>query len=184
MIKVNCLILITGLSLLLSGCNKDVEIKPQFKSSNEATLYDYSSVPAEQFKRKLSFFKEQLGKIFTDQKFILRDEGIAFAPTQSFLVVQIPVERLNEETYQRNIVPRIKDNGWILEKSVKNADVFCNGKKYQLEIIRPKDYSKEIINEENRLTFNPIEKEWNIGMYYQEQGILFCRDKLLVSTIK
>lgn len=67
----------------------------------------------------------------------MRDEGIAFAPTQSFLVVQIPVERLNEETYQRNIVPRIKDNGWILEKSVKNADVFCNGKKYQLEI----DYS-------------------------------------------
>lgn len=54
----------------------------------------------------------------------MRDEGIAFAPTQSFLVVQIPVERLNEETYQRNIVPRIKDNGWILEKSVKNADVF------------------------------------------------------------
>ncbi|MDC4656648.1 hypothetical protein NQ805_17535 [Acinetobacter baumannii] len=137
MIKINCLILITGLSLLLSGCNKDVEIKPQFKSSNEATPYDYSGVPAEQFKRKLSFFKEQLDKIFTDQKIILRDEGIAFAPTQSFLVVQIPVERLNEETYQRNIVPRIKDNGWILEKSVKNADVFCNGKKYQLEI----DYS-------------------------------------------
>ncbi|MFY0055770.1 hypothetical protein ABTP94_11775 [Acinetobacter baumannii] len=137
MIKINCLILITGLSLLLSGCNKDVEIKPQFKSSNEATPYDYSSVPAEQFKGELSFFKEQLDKIFTDQKFILRDEGIAFAPTQSFLVVQIPVVRLNEETYQRNIVPRIKDNGWILEKSVKNADVFCNGKKYQLEI----DYS-------------------------------------------
>lgn len=78
-----------------------------------------------------------MDKIFTDQKIILRDEGIAFAHTQSFLVVQIPVERLNEETYQRNIVPRIKDNGWILEKSVKNADVFCNGKKYQLEI----DYS-------------------------------------------
>ncbi|MFL9568133.1 hypothetical protein [Acinetobacter baumannii] len=78
-----------------------------------------------------------MDKIFTDQKIILRDEGIAFSPTQSFLVVQIPVERLNEETYQRNIVPRIKDNGWILEKSVKNADVFCNGKKYQLEI----DYS-------------------------------------------
>ncbi len=33
MIKINCLILITGLSLLLSGCNKDVEIKPQFKIS-------------------------------------------------------------------------------------------------------------------------------------------------------
>ncbi|MEQ1120342.1 hypothetical protein [Acinetobacter seifertii] len=110
--------------------------------------------------------------------------GIAFAPTQSFLVVQIPVERLNEETYQRNIVPRIKDNGWILEKSIKNADVFCNGKKYQLEIIRPKDYSKEIINEEDRLTFTPIEKEWNIGMYYQDQGTLFCGDKLPVITIK
>ncbi|MGH1955257.1 hypothetical protein ACRCKL_19120, partial [Acinetobacter baumannii] len=47
------------------------------------------------------------------------DEGIAFAPTQSFLVVQIPVERLNEETYQRNIVPRIRENGWILEKHIK-----------------------------------------------------------------
>ncbi len=54
----------------------------------------------------------------------------------------------------------------------------------QRQIIRPKDYSKEIINEEDRLTFTPIEKEQNIGMYYQEQGILFCRDKLLVSTIK
>ncbi|RSQ44516.1 hypothetical protein EA703_09065 [Acinetobacter baumannii] len=49
----------------------------------------------------------------------MRDEGIAFAPTQSFLVVQIPVERLNEETYQRNIVPRIRENGWILEKRIK-----------------------------------------------------------------
>lgn len=67
MIKINCLILITGLSLLLSGCNKNVEIKPQFKSSNEVTPHDYSSVPAEQFKGKLSFFKEQLDKIFTDQ---------------------------------------------------------------------------------------------------------------------
>ncbi len=55
MIKINCLMLITGLSLLLSGCKKDVEIKPQFKSSNEATPHDYSSVPAEQFKGKLSF---------------------------------------------------------------------------------------------------------------------------------
>ncbi|MDC4861941.1 hypothetical protein NQ910_18530 [Acinetobacter baumannii] len=63
--------------------------------------------------------KEQLDKIFTNQKIILRDEGIAFAPTQSFLVVQIPVERLNEETYQRNIVPRIRENGWILEKHIK-----------------------------------------------------------------
>ncbi|MFW1921042.1 hypothetical protein [Acinetobacter geminorum] len=184
MIKINCLTLITGLSLLLSGCNKDVEIKPQSKSSNEAAPHDYSNVSAEQFKGKLSFFKEQLDKIFTDQKFILRDEGIAFAPTQSFLVVQIPVERLNEEIYQRNIVPRIKDNGWLLEKRVKNADVFCNGKKYQLEIIRPKDYSKETINEEDRLTFTSIEKEWNIGMYYQEQGTLFCGDKLPVITIK
>ncbi|MCH2000276.1 hypothetical protein [Acinetobacter seifertii] len=184
MIKINCLILITGLSLLLSACNKDVEIKAQSKSPNEAALHDYSNVPAEQFKGKLSFFKEQLDKIFIDQKIILRDEGIAFAPTKSFLVVQIPVESLNEETYQRNIVPRIKDNGWILEKSIKNADVFCNGKKYQLEIIRPKDYSKEIINEEDRLTFTPIQKEWNIGMYYQEQGTLFCGDKLPVITIK
>lgn len=33
MIKINCLMLITGLSLLLSGCKKDVEIKPQFKIS-------------------------------------------------------------------------------------------------------------------------------------------------------
>lgn len=57
MIKINYLILITGLSLLLSGCKKDVEIKPQFKSSNEATPHDYSSVPAEQFKGKLSFLK-------------------------------------------------------------------------------------------------------------------------------
>lgn len=60
-----------------------------------------------------------MDKIFTNQKFILRGEGIAFAPTQSFLVVQIPVERLNEETYQRNIVPRIRENGWILEKRIK-----------------------------------------------------------------
>ena len=183
MVKINFLILIAGLSLL-SACNKDGEIKPHSKSPNEAALHDYSNVPAEQFKGKLIFFKEQLDKIFIDQKFILRDEGIAFAPTQSFLVVQIPVESLNEETYQRNIVPRIKDNGWILEKSIKNADVFCNGKKYQLEIIRPKDYSKEIINEENRLTLTPIEKEWNIGMYYQEQGTLFCGDKLPLITIK
>ncbi|WP_457968868.1 hypothetical protein [Acinetobacter calcoaceticus] len=184
MIKINCLTLITGLSLLLSGCNKDVEIKPQSKSSNEAAPHDYSNVSAEQFKGKLSFFKEQLDKIFTDQKFILRDEGIAFAPTQSFLVVQIPVERLNEEIYQRNIVPRIKDNGWLLEKRVKNADVFCNGKKYQLEIIRPKDYSKETINEEDRLTFTPIEKEWNIGMYYQEQGTLYCGNELPIINIQ
>ncbi|HFF5336671.1 TPA: hypothetical protein ACGDO6_003901, partial [Acinetobacter baumannii] len=91
-----------------------------------------------------------MDKIFIDQKFILRDEGIAFAPTQSFLVVQILVDRLNEEIYQRNIVPRIRENGWILEKRIKNSDVFCNGKKYQLEVIRPKDYSKETINEENR----------------------------------
>ncbi len=62
--------------------------------------------------------------------------------------------------------------------------MFFNGKKYQLEIIRPKDYSKEIINEEDRLTFTPIEKEWNIGMYYQDQGTLFCGDKLPVITIK
>lgn len=60
-----------------------------------------------------------MDKIFTNQKIILRDEGIAFAHTQSFLVVQIPVERLNEETYQRNIVPRIRENGWILEKHIK-----------------------------------------------------------------
>lgn len=57
MIKINCLILITGLSLLLSGCNKDVEIKPQFKISNEATPHDYSSVLAEQFKGELNFLK-------------------------------------------------------------------------------------------------------------------------------
>lgn len=124
-----------------------------------------------------------MDKIFIDQKFILRDEGIAFAPTQSFLVVQIPVESLNEETYQRNIVPRIRENGWILEKRIKNSDVFCNGKKYQLEVIRPKDYSKETINEENRLTFTSIEKERNIGMYYQEQGTLYCGNELPIINI-
>ncbi|MCW3166414.1 hypothetical protein OMP47_18180, partial [Acinetobacter baumannii] len=100
-----------------------------------------------------------------------------------FLVVQILVDRLNEEIYQRNIVPRIRENGWILEKRIKNSDVFCNGKKYQLEVIRPKDYSKETINEENRLTFTSIEKERNIGMYYQEQGTLYCGNELPIINI-
>ena len=72
MIKVNCLILITGLSLLLSGCNKNVEIKPQFKSSNEATPYDYSSVPAEQFKRKLSFLKNNWIKFYRSKIYFER----------------------------------------------------------------------------------------------------------------
>ncbi|WP_446905873.1 hypothetical protein [Acinetobacter baumannii] len=56
MVKINFLILIAGLSLL-SACNKDGELKPQSKSPNEAALRDYSNVPAEQFKGKLSFLK-------------------------------------------------------------------------------------------------------------------------------
>ncbi len=62
MVKFNYLLFIIGISLLLSACNKDVEIKAQSKSPNEAALHDYSNVPAEQFKGKLSFFKEQLDK--------------------------------------------------------------------------------------------------------------------------
>jgi hypothetical protein len=180
--KFNHLTLIIGFVILLSACNKDLESKRQ--NVNETAKIDYSNVSPDQFKGQLSFFKEQLDKVFNDQKYILRDEGIAFAPTQSFLVVQIPIEELNEESYQKNIFPKIKENGWTFNKSIKNADIFCNGKKHQLEVIRPKKYSKEIINEEDKLTFSPIDKEWNIGMFYQEQGTTFCGDGLPIITIK
>ncbi|WP_332606375.1 hypothetical protein [Acinetobacter sp. ESBL14] len=180
----NYLILFIGLGLVLSACNKDAELKRQTVSITETAQTDYSNVPPDQFKGQLSFFKEQLDKIFNDQKYILRDEGIAFAPTQGFLVVQLPVEKLDDETYQKNIVTKIKENGWTFNKSIKNADIFCNGKKYQLEVIKPKESSKDIINEEDKLTFSPIDKEWNIGMFYQEQGTPFCGDGLPVITIK
>jgi len=182
--KFNYLLLLTGLGLLLSACNKDVELKRQAISVNETAQNDYSKVPSDQFKGQLSFFKEQLDRILNDQKYILRDEGIAFAPTQSFLVVQIPIEELNEGSYQKNIFPKIKENGWTFNKSIKNTDIFCNGKKHQLEVIRPKKYSKDIIDEDDKLTFSPIDKEWNVGMIYQEQGTTFCGDGLPVITIK
>ncbi len=40
MVKFNYLLFIIGISLLLSACNKDVEIKAQSKSPNEAALHD------------------------------------------------------------------------------------------------------------------------------------------------
>lgn len=45
------------------------------------------------------------------------------------------------------------------------------------------NYSKETIIEENRLTFTSIEKERNIGMYYQEQGTLYCGNELPIINI-
>lgn len=105
---------------------KDLESKRQ--NVNKTAKLDYSNVSPDQFNGQLSFLKEQLDKVFNDQKYILRDEGIAFALTQSFLVVQIPIEELNEESYQKNIFPKTKENGWTFNKSIKNADIFCNGK--------------------------------------------------------
>ncbi|EPF71084.1 hypothetical protein [Acinetobacter rudis] len=181
--KLSYLILALGISSILSACNKEPVVNPSL-NGNEMIQQDYSHLPPEQFRGELKFFKEQLDIIFNTYKFVLRDEGIAYAPTQGFLVIQIPMKELDIKVYHSDIFPKIKESGWVFKKSIKNADIFCHGNQRQLEIIRPKDYSREIVGENDKLAFSALETEWNIGMYYQEQGTFFCGQSLPIINIE
>lgn len=159
-------------------------VNASLKKSEISQYDDYSNLSPEQFKGELSFFKQQLDEILYKQKFNLRDDGIAYAQSQSFFTVQIPMNDLDDETYQRNILPRIKENGWVFKKNIKNADIYCHGNNKQLEIIQPIYHTNQSVLESDKLAFSALEKEWNIGMLYQEQGTFYCGQSLPIIFIE